>query len=385
MDELIVGTYEGFLLGYALKSENEEKKFKQTFATHSHTASVRCVSVAGRFLASGGTDDKIVVIDLKTRKEHTVLMNHDGTVNAVAFTHGATHLVSGSDDGSIIVTRTGNWQIEKIWKKAHGGQPVTAIAVHPSDKLALSIGGDKTLRTWNLIKGRPAFAINLSSKGIVMPTEIKFSPGGDRFSLVHQQCVDLWTLSKAGVEKHISCSSKPTSVQWVTDDRLFVGLENGNIISLTVSDTKAVTFQAHKQRVKSLHYENNTLYSASSSGELKVWFDNESNLLEICSNNAGCRVTCVTLNEQSHLIKKEDQSDDEDEIKKQDNIDESVKSNSDSEAESVTIKQSKRKPGAFVRISYDDETENTKSDEPPSKIFKKRKRNKKNKTKKIGN
>lgn len=79
------------------------------------------MSVAGRFLASGGTDDKVVVIDLKTRKEHTVLMNHDGTINAVAFTHGATHLVSGSDDGSIIVTRTGNWQIEKIWKKAHGG------------------------------------------------------------------------------------------------------------------------------------------------------------------------------------------------------------------------------------------------------------------------
>lgn len=79
------------------------------------------MSISGRFLASGGTDDKFVIIDLKTRTEHTVLMNHDGTINTVAFTNSGTHLLTGSDDGAIIVTRTGNWQMEKIWKKAHGG------------------------------------------------------------------------------------------------------------------------------------------------------------------------------------------------------------------------------------------------------------------------
>lgn len=231
-----------------------------------------------------------------------------------------------------------------------------------------------------MIKGRPAFAINLSSKGIVNPTEIKFSPGGDRFSLVYQQSVDVWTISKAGVEKHITCNSKPTTVQWVTDERLFVGLENGNIISLTVSDNKAVTYQAHKQRVKSLHYENNMLYSAASSGELKVWFVSESKLTEICSNNAGCRITCVALNALSHLIKKEEDSGDEEEDKKQD-VDDEVKSDpeSDTVEETVSIKELKRKPGAFVRISYDNETDNVKSEDasPPKKKFKKRKRNKK--------
>lgn len=95
---------------------------KQTFATQSHTGSVRCISLSKKFLASGGTDDKIIIIDLKIRKEHTVLMHHDGTVNALSFTHGGTHLVSGSDDGSLVVTRVGNWLIEKKWKKAHGGK-----------------------------------------------------------------------------------------------------------------------------------------------------------------------------------------------------------------------------------------------------------------------
>ncbi|XP_072947641.1 p21-activated protein kinase-interacting protein 1-like [Epargyreus clarus] len=381
MDEIVVGTYEGFLLGYSMWPDNEVMKLKQTFATQSHTASVRCVSVAGKFLASGGTDDKVVVIDLKTRKEHTVLMMHDGTINAVAFTHGGTHLLTGSDDGSIVVTRTGNWQTEKIWKKAHGGQPVIAIAVHPSDKLALSIGSDKTLRTWNLVKGRPAFTINLASKGVIMPTEIKFSPSGNRFSLVSQQAVDIWTLEKAGLEKRITCNSKPTTVMWFNDDRVFVGLESGRILTVTVSDTQAITYKAHSDRVKCVHYENDTLYSASSAGQIKVWSFNDETLQEICTNNASCRVTCIALNRQNHLVKKEEQDDNE--VENEDNSNNKDNSDSDnSEDEVQSVQPKKRKIGAFVTVSYDrDDDKDDKVTPPPSKKSKKRKRNKKSKNK----
>ncbi|XP_047993615.1 p21-activated protein kinase-interacting protein 1-like [Leguminivora glycinivorella] len=387
MDEIVVGTYEGFLLGYSLSYEDERSKIKQTFATHSHTASVRCVSIAGKFLASGGTDDKVVVIDMKSRKEHTVLMNHDGTVNTCAFTHKGTHLLTGSDDGSIIVTRTGNWQIEKIWKKAHQGFPITDIAVHPSDKLALSIGGDKTLRTWNLVKGRPAFTINLSSKGVTLPTEIKFSPAGDRFSLIHEQNVDVWTISKAGIEKQIKCTTKPTSVQWVSDEQMYVGLDSGNIISFTVSDTQAQTYKAHKQRVKCLHYNNNILYSLSSSGEIKVWSESDSKLSELSSYNAACRVTCVTLNRQSHLIKKEEKSDEE-QSEAEENIKETEEKDksdvSDEDEPKAPSPPPKRKPGAFVTISYGNDDEEKEGGAPPKKKFKKKKRNKnKNKKNKV--
>lgn len=269
---------------------------------------------------------------------------------------------------------------------------MTAIAVHPSDKMALSIGGDKTLRTWNLIKGRPAFTINLASKGVLLPTEVRFSPGGDRFSLVSQQTVDIWTISKAGVEKRITCNSKPTSVQWIDDERLYVGLENGNIITLTVTDTQALTYQAHKQRVKSLHYENEMLYSASSSGELKVWTVEDSKLSEICSCNASCRVTCVTLNRQNHLVKKEENSDKVDEIPeaaddlKESGDSENEKSDSDEEkVKTPRIKRQKRKQGAFVSISYGDDDDEKKSSPPPTKKFKKKKRNRKPKNPKVKN
>jgi len=39
-------------------------------------------------------------------------------------------------------------------------QPVHGFSVHPTGKLGLSVGKDKTLRTWDLTKGKRAFVIN---------------------------------------------------------------------------------------------------------------------------------------------------------------------------------------------------------------------------------
>ena len=38
---------------------------------------------------------------------------------------------------------------------------VTLMSIHPNGKLALTVGTDATLRTWNLVKGRQAYATNL--------------------------------------------------------------------------------------------------------------------------------------------------------------------------------------------------------------------------------
>jgi protein MAK11 len=51
---------------------------------------------------------------------------------------------------------------------------VTDIAIHPSGKLALSIGKDRKLVTWNLIKGRSAYVTNIKD----MANFVKWSPTG---------------------------------------------------------------------------------------------------------------------------------------------------------------------------------------------------------------
>ena len=38
---------------------------------------------------------------------------------------------------------------------------INSVSVHPSGKLALTVGADKSLHTWNLITGRSAFITNI--------------------------------------------------------------------------------------------------------------------------------------------------------------------------------------------------------------------------------
>jgi protein MAK11 len=45
-----------------------------------------------------------------------------GTVNCLSFSPDGSHLLSGSEDGSIAIFRTGSWQLEKLFSKAHKGE-----------------------------------------------------------------------------------------------------------------------------------------------------------------------------------------------------------------------------------------------------------------------
>lgn len=46
----------------------------QSFAVHAHIASIRTVHARGKFLASGGADDRIYVYDMKKRQEIQVFI-----------------------------------------------------------------------------------------------------------------------------------------------------------------------------------------------------------------------------------------------------------------------------------------------------------------------
>ena len=63
---------------------------------------------------SGSSDESIRLLDLHKRVELGALMQHSGTVNCLAF-HGS-HLLSGSDDGTICVYQCGSWECLKILK-----------------------------------------------------------------------------------------------------------------------------------------------------------------------------------------------------------------------------------------------------------------------------
>lgn len=229
--EIIVGTYTDFLLGYQLVQNDDKVQLKATFADKSHAGSLKCVAVQGPWVASGGSDDRIFIYDMRTRKQSHILHSHTGTVNALVFSPDLTHLLSASADGHMMATRVGNWTIEGDWRKAHAGSPVRHIACHPSSRLALSLGGDQILNTWNLVKGRVAYRTNLKSKRTLgsTPDCLSWSTEGQYFTLSGPLAIEIWDVETASVVRHTKTPSKPICVVWLSEVDCLVGLENGSI------------------------------------------------------------------------------------------------------------------------------------------------------------
>lgn len=260
---------------------------------------MRTVDTQGKYLASGGADDRIYIYDMKTRQEIQLLNIHNGIVNHLQFTPDATHLFSGASDGTFSATRTGSWISEGFWKSPHNGKSVNHISIHPSGKLALTLGSDLTLKTWNLVKGRQTFTTNLRSKSKLGPVIefVEFSTDGQNFLLSGGKAVEIWNIERAGITREIECDSKPSSVCWLDGENLLIGLTNGKLMWCNLDKDESLTFEMYDSRVKALRYSNGFLASASSSGEVTVWsIDIEENdINELCSANIGCRPTCLTI------------------------------------------------------------------------------------------
>ncbi|XP_069701402.1 p21-activated protein kinase-interacting protein 1-like [Periplaneta americana] len=302
--EIIVGTYEEFLLGYKIIAKGNNKcRLVQSFADHSHRASVRSVSAKGRYLASGSADETITLYDMKSRKETGTLVQHHGTVNCLSFSPNGSHLLSGSEDGSIAVFRTGSWQVEKVFPKAHKGEAVTCISVHPSGKLALSVGTDATLRTWNLVKGRQAYATNLgknrtgNGRGI---TSLLWSPDGSYYVIAIGTEVNVYDVATAGVIHTFQLKKKITCACFSQGTELVIGDEGGGLSFHSIPKKKQLrVIEAHENRVKCVTCSNigeeKFLISASSGGEIKLWHYEDGDLRELCKTDSDCRITCLVV------------------------------------------------------------------------------------------
>lgn len=201
---------------------------------------MRCAATNGRHLATGGSDDRIVIVDLRTAQEVQLLTHHTGTVNRVCFTPDGSHLFSASDDGTLAATKTGSWLTDNVWRTPHSGRAIHALAVHPSGKLALTLGRDGTLRTWSLIKGRQCFTTNVRSlcaRGDTIETVV-WSPKGERFALIAVDRVLVMSVGSAGVEREFVSAGRQrtTALCWLDENRLLLGQEGGRVRFVEVEE-----------------------------------------------------------------------------------------------------------------------------------------------------
>lgn len=309
--EIIVGTYEQYLLGYKVHNIVNEYNIEKSFATHSHVASIRSVSSNKNYLASAGADETVCLYDMRSRRESIKLMHHKDTINCIAFTPDGSHLFTCSSDGSISAIRCGNWQLDKHWLTAHKGSAVNTFAIHPTGKLALSTGEDGVLRTWNLVKGRQAYATNLVPKlksDAKWITIIKWSPSGEQYLLAINSNIYVYSVESASIDRELTFDSKVICVEFLKDTLIAIGFENGEIKFCDLrTSVHTMNTKAHSMRVKCIAHMNNLLVSASSSGEIKLWKYNKHSLDMLQTVNCGARITCLCLTQTyKDLIQQEE-------------------------------------------------------------------------------
>lgn len=190
--EMVLGTYERYLVGYRLMRgrKGDEFKMKQSFTEEAHNGSIKCVATSDRYLVSGGTDESIRIFDLTTHQDVGTLMQQEGTITCLAFVDN-DFLLSGSEDGTICVWDVKNWTCAKTLK-GHK-KALCSLSVHPTGGLALSISKDKSIRTWDLVKGRCAFVHNMKEIG----NKIQWSPSKKHFVVTFDRRIDVYDITKA--------------------------------------------------------------------------------------------------------------------------------------------------------------------------------------------
>lgn len=260
------------------------------------------MATSGQYVASGGADDKVFIFDMLKRQELSLLNHQMGTVTTMAFAPDTTHLFTGGDDGAMLAYSTASWDVHKRWPKAHKGNALTQIRIHPSGKLAVTLGTELNMQMWNLIRGTCVNTTNLKNVqelGRIVDC-LEWSPTGDMLTITGAKVVQLWNTKTAVCERTYNTPARPTCVTWLNETHFIVGLENGEVLILdssTAEPVEGTPIRAHEKRVKGVSNQGNYLATISSDGDVTLWKLDElyQELAKVATTNIGCRPTCVAL------------------------------------------------------------------------------------------
>eukprot|EP01129_Flabellula_baltica_P006084 TRINITY_DN2246_c0_g1_i1.p1 TRINITY_DN2246_c0_g1~~TRINITY_DN2246_c0_g1_i1.p1 ORF type:complete len:230 (+),score=50.50 TRINITY_DN2246_c0_g1_i1:664-1353(+) len=114
------------------------------------------------------------------------MSHHTDIINAVSI-HG-NNFVSSGKDGLICIWKMKDWECLKTLRGHTLG--VNSFAIHPTGKIGLSCGVDRSLRVWNLINGRAAH----NSKLTYSPEKILWSPEGDNYVITSFENVFIYNM-----------------------------------------------------------------------------------------------------------------------------------------------------------------------------------------------
>ncbi|KAF9045755.1 WD40 repeat-like protein [Hymenopellis radicata] len=261
--KIVAGSYEKLLYGLeghvTCEDEKLEYHIKPIFIFPAHVSCIKAVAASpngGKWLATGSADEIVKVWDLRRKKEIGGLMHHEGSITHLSFP-SRSHLLSASEDGTLCLFRARDWAVLRALK-GHKGR-VNSVAVHPSSKVALSVGKDRTLRMWDLMRGRGVASTKLGKEGEI----VRWSVSGKLLVVQSGSTLDIYDTEMTLLHT-IAHPSRLHDVKFCKrvdsdDEILLAGAEDKKVTIYDVTNTQAEqppkiigAMVGHSNRVKAV-------------------------------------------------------------------------------------------------------------------------------------
>jgi len=140
-----------------------------------HNDWVRSVSFdpSGRTLASGGSDNRVILWDWAGGKQVRTLEGHQRSVFSVSFDPSGQMLASGDNDNRVILW---DWASGKqIWTLQGHWAPVHSVSFDPSGRVLASGGNDNRVILWDSADGKQVRSLERGLGGV---NSMSFDPSG---------------------------------------------------------------------------------------------------------------------------------------------------------------------------------------------------------------
>lgn len=320
---IIAGSYEHNILCLSVNLSLPTPVFTPIFHFQAHTLSVKCLDISKRYLVSGSNDEHIRIYDLQKRKELGTLLAHQGSITTLRFSNSTKEkqeegseikpsaskwLLSASEDNKIIIWRVRDWENFGVLK-GHTAR-INDLDIHPSNRIAVSVSEDHSIRLWNLMTVKKAAVLKLRG----YPQNAQFvrwlGDDGQFFAAALLNKVLIYKTSTAKVQSEIDLGR--LSIMHMEAKRfdgkeyIVIGLSNGRV---NFYDTKPLFEEdakdlepefellGHTNRVKDFKFYTNEygtyLVTIGSDGKVIVWDLKTKEQLAVY--DAGERLNCLAL------------------------------------------------------------------------------------------
>ncbi|KAG8459064.1 hypothetical protein KFE25_002471 [Diacronema lutheri] len=298
---IVIGTYAGHVLAFTVHADRDAGRIlAPILGLKAHGGSVRSVCTSGRFAVSASSDETMSVFDLVKVVDLGQLYQDSRGVSTVAM-YGGSHLLTGSDGGRMAIFRSSDW--EELTSMAAHPSGVVDVAIHPSGRLALSVGKEPQLYTWNLMRAKCVLKRPLDAPA----TAVRWSPAGLGCALLSGNDVLVLDLSSDGIAAKLAHAERALAFDYLTETLLVSGGEDKVLrlwdLSAGLADGDRLVCtraNAHTVRVKAIvRLGEQLLGTASSDGSLKLWrvtpaaAGAPASIEQVDGIELGVRITCL--------------------------------------------------------------------------------------------